>query len=65
VADGTSFCATLQLCSLMVSNLFIDTVVDVVNVAVKSMNFQCAIQTLSMTVQGQLNVSPPAEYENK
>jgi len=41
-------------------HLFVDAVVDVINVAVERMHFQRTVKTLSMIVQRQLNVSPPA-----
>jgi len=47
--------------SLMISHLFIDTVIDVVNIAVECMHFQRTVKTLPMIVQRQLNVSPPAQ----
>ena len=42
------------------NHLLIDAVVDVINVAVERVHFQRTIKTLSMIVQRQLNVSPPA-----
>ena len=45
----------------MISHLFIDTVIDVVNIAVECMHFQRTVKTLPMIVQRQLNVSPPAQ----
>jgi len=43
-------------------HLFVDAVVDVINVAVERMHFQRTVKTLSMIVQRQLNVSPPANW---
>lgn len=58
----TWYCALPTFLDNDWSHFFVDAIVDVVDVSVKCVNFQSAVESLSMFVERQLNISPPAKH---